>query len=116
MHFSPIALAVLLGSTHIVSAVPTFGSRSLSVRDNSPPPPDLKDDEIPQGDARDLISYTDDDYEDEDYKNAPDYDPDQDQDASTAKRSLEPAIFKRAPKTPGKGTTDWLRTVGVNGT
>lgn len=41
------------------------------------PPPELKEDRIPRGKAEDMISWTDDDVDATDYKNMPDYDPNQ---------------------------------------
>ena len=108
-----ITVAVLLGSKTSVVAAPASSSRSLVSREGSPPP-DPKDDKLPKGDAKNLISWTDDDYADTDYKSAPDYDPDQDKDFDAKKRSIDVSLFVRA-KDPTKRTTKWLRSVGVDG-
>ena len=108
-----IIIAVLLSSTHSVIAVPSYGLQLLHTREESPPP-DSKDDRLPKGDAQKLISWTDDDYAEEDYKHAPDYDPDQDKDFDTKKRSADVSLFTRA-NGPQKDTTGWLRSVGYDG-
>jgi len=112
MRFSGGALElitiILLSAPYEAQAAPKNDGQALEVRGGTPPPPDPKDDGLPKGAARDLNSWTDDDYTHEDYKSFPDYDPDQDVD-------LDPTA-KPKPKTPPKkGTTEWLRFVGVDG-
>lgn len=117
MRFSKGALElitiILLSSLHMARAAPTNDPQALQVRAGTPSPPDPKDDGLPKGDAKDLIPWTDDDFAKEDYKNAPDYDPDQDADLDQKKRSIDLSLVKRA--NPQKGTTQWLRSVGVDG-
>lgn len=43
------------------------------------PPPELKQDRLPRGKSEDIISWTDDDVDATDYKNMPDYDPNQEE-------------------------------------
>lgn len=113
MHLSQPALktiiAVLLSSTHYVSAAPS-GSPSIKTREDT----FCKDDKLPKGNAADLIAWTDDDYADDVYKDAPDYDPDQDQEPEAKKRSVGASLFTRAGN-PAKDKTEWLRSVGYNG-
>lgn len=117
MRFSKGALElitmILLSSLHMARAAPTNDPQALQVRAGTPSPPDPKDDGLPKDDAKDLISWTDDDFANEDYKNAPDYDPDQDVDLDQKKRSIHLSHVKRAIL--GKGGTSWLRSVGVDG-
>lgn len=127
MHLSQRAFKLvtiaLLSSPHIVSAAPKIDTQTLQPRGGigSTPPPERKPDTFPEGKAEDLISWTDDDYTKEDYKNFPDYDPDQDnddpdkKDPDKKKRSIDDSLYSRAPKPPLKKTTQWLRSVGVDG-
>jgi len=123
---------VLLSSSYVAQAAPRIDSRALdaraldaralAVRDGDPPPlPAPKDDDLPQGDGKGLLPWSDDDYAGEDYKNFPDYDENQDQTSTTRKRAigLPPGCglpnTKGDPMNPNQGGTKWLRSVGIDG-
>jgi hypothetical protein len=118
---------VLLSSSYVAQAAPRIDSRALDaralpVRDGDPPPlPAPKDDDLPQGDGKDLLPWSDDDYVGEDYKDFPDYEKNQDQTSATKKRAIGPLPggglpnTKGDPMNPNQGGTKWLRSVGING-
>ncbi|KAL9609171.1 MAG: hypothetical protein Q9167_006048 [Letrouitia subvulpina] len=126
MHFSQrtfkLFVLLLLSSSDVLKAFAApepyalqarAGNGKSPVRDT--PLPEHKEDKLPDGDARQMRAWSDDDYENEDYKNAPDYDPSEDKDfdtGNTKKRSIGHLLDKRAP-TPG--TTEWLRHQGYDG-
>ena len=131
MYFSKGALElmtfVLLSSSHVARAAPQINSRALDsraleVRGGDPPSlPAPKDDDLPQGDGKDLLPWSDDNYAGEDYKSFPDYDENQDKTTKTKKRAIRPRVEGGLPNTkgdpinPNQGGTKWLRSVGVNG-
>ncbi|KAL9104471.1 MAG: hypothetical protein Q9163_000564 [Psora crenata] len=98
MRFSKGALEliaiILLSSPHMPRAAPATDPLALKVRGDSPPPPEPKDDGFPKGDAMDLISWTDDDFDNEDFMNAPDCDQDQDVDQDKKKARESDKVFK----------------------
>lgn len=125
--FLKLSTLVLLSSSYVVRATPLVDLRALSspaleVRDGDEPPlPGPVDDDLPQGDGKDLIAWSDDNYAGEDYKSFPDYDEDQDG-TSTKKRAIGPAPGGGLPSTkgdsmnPDQGGTKWLRKAGIDGT
>lgn len=102
-----LTIVILLSFAHLALATPLTSTHALKVRSVAPMLPEPKEDALPKGDAKDLISWTDDDVDNEDFKNTPDYDPDQDKDFDEEERSFQVAV--------DKGTTKWLRSVGVDG-
>lgn len=121
-----LATFVLLSFSYVARAAPRSHSRALDfraleVRDGGPPLPAPKDDDLPQGDGKDLLPWSDDDYTGEDYKNFPDYDENQDQTSTTKKRAIGPLPGgglpspKGDPMNPNQGGTKWLRSVGIDG-
>lgn len=122
MHFLQqafrFATITLLTTPHTALAAPKIHTQDIEARGGrgSTPPPERKPDTFPEGKAEDLISWTDDDYTAEDYKNAPDFDPGQwNDDPDKKKRAIDDLLVSRAPQPPEKETTEWLRSVGVDG-
>ncbi|KAK4694119.1 hypothetical protein P7C71_g3414, partial [Lecanoromycetidae sp. Uapishka_2] len=131
MHFSrktsDLTTLLLLSSIYLAQAAPRTDIRTLELRaleartDDPPALPAPKDDDLPQGDGKDLLAWSDDDYAGEDYKNFPDYDPDQDT-AAAGKLKKRLVGFPRGlpsakgdPTNPNQGGTRWLRSVGIDG-
>lgn len=124
-----LMIFVLLSFSCVARAAPRINSRdldsrALEVRDGDLPPlpplPAPMDDDLPQGDGKDLIPWSDDDYAGEDYQNFPDYDENQDRTSTVKKRVLGPLGVslphtKGDPMNPKQGGTRWLRSVGING-
>ena len=111
----------LLSFSYVARAAPRIDSRALEVRDNDPPPlPAPKDDDLPQGDGKDLLPWSDDDYAGEDYKGFPDYDENQDRTSTKKKRVIRSLPGDDLPHNkgdlidPNKGGTKWLRSVGID--
>lgn len=85
--------------------------RRLQARGGTPPP-DHKPDDLPKPNDDPLVTWIDDDFDGDNYKKNPDYDPDQDKDFGDGKRKRS-TLDKRVA--PDKGTTDWLRSVTIDG-
>ncbi len=93
-------------SIQVLALTPSDLKRKTSASENEPyvkskreiPPPEAKEDNPPKGCAADLIGYTDDDVDGTDYKDMPDYDPDQEFSAyeSSTEATSGPETFPKA--------------------
>ena len=99
--FSIATVLFILSSHVLVQAFPTNDSAgSIVVREDELPKeldPQLKKDTLPPGDAKDAVQHTGTSPSEVDYKDCPDYDPDQDLDESSSDSSKPASSRKNAP-------------------
>ena len=95
-----LTILVLLGLSHLVQAASPVGSVSPIPRDEPDKQTLRMEDALPSKAVGNLIPWTGDEWDKEGYKDTPACDPDQDIDIS---------------EETDKGTSAWLRSVGVDG-